>query len=280
MAELSYMQAVMLGLVQGLSEFLPISSSGHLALLQQIFGIGQANVLLFPVLLHIGTLIAVFAVYWEDLLGLIVEFFMVLKDVFTGKGLQIRKNERRKLGFLIVVASIPTAIMGLLFQDLFEGFYKSFTPIGVGLLITATILYVAERLGGGDKTTQTMIFRNAIFIGIMQGIAIAPGISRSGSTLFGGLVTKLDRDFAVKFAFLISVPSILGSAVLELPKAASQGLQGMSLGPILLGMSVSAIAGFIAIKAMIKLVSDRKLSVFSYYTGILGLLVIIWGVIH
>lgn len=280
MQELTYFQSIVLGLVQGLSEFLPISSSGHLALLQKIFGIGEGNVLLFPVLLHIGTLIAVVAVYWRDLFDLIIELFAVFKDLFTGKGLQIRKNETRKLGFLIIVATIPTAIIGLLFQDLFESFYKSFVYIGVGLLITATILYIAERMGGGRKTAGTMIFRNAIFVGIMQGIAIAPGVSRSGSTLFGGLMTKLDREFAVKFAFLISIPSILGSAILELPPALKEGMQGMGLGPVLVGMIVSAIAGFIAIKAMIKIVSDKKLSIFSYYTGILGLIVVVWGVIH
>lgn len=280
MTKISYLQAIILGLVQGLSEFLPISSSGHLALLQNIFGVHGGSVLLFPVLLHIGTLIAVFAVYWKDLWALIVELIMVFKDLFTGKGLQVRKNPTRKLGFLIIVASIPTAIIGFLFKDVFESFYTSFYAIGVGLLITSVLLFAADKMGGGDKTVGPMMFRNAVFIGIMQGFAIAPGVSRSGSTLFGGLMTKLDREFALKFAFLISVPSILGSAILELPEVASQGLAELPLGPILVGMVVSAVAGFIAIKAMIKLVSNKKLSVFYYYTGILGVIVIIWGVVH
>ena len=208
---MTYLQAIILGLAQGLSEFLPISSSGHLALLQYFFGVDAEQVLPFAVLLHLGTLISVFIVYWNDIVELVKELGAVIKDIFTGKGLRVNANPTRRLGFMIIVATIPTAIIGLAFNDLFASLYLSLIAIGTGLVITGAILLIAERMGKNNKGVKEMKFRHALFVGLMQGVAICPGISRSGSTLFGGLISGLNREFAVKFAFLISIPSILGS---------------------------------------------------------------------
>ena len=275
MATLTIFQAIVLGIVQGLGEFLPISSSGHLALVQNYFGIEGDSVLFFAVMLHLGTLISVFIVYWKDIVELVKELWEVIKDVCHGKGLQVDKNPTRKLGFLIIVATIPTGLIGILFNDLFTSFYGSVVSVAVGLIITGTILFIAERMSGGKRQAMQVPFRSAVFIGIMQGIAIAPGISRSGSTLFGGLTTRLERKFAVKFAFLISIPSILGSVVLEVPAAIKEGIPGSLWVPILIGMLFAAVSGYLAIKGMIKIVSDKKLSIFSFYTWILGAAVII-----
>lgn len=275
---MSYIEAIVLGLAQGLSEFLPISSSGHLALLQYFFGVDAEQVLPFAVLLHLGTLISVFIVYWRDIVELIVELGALIKDIFTGKGLRIDSSETRRLGFMIIVATIPTAIIGLVGNDAFASLYLSLPSIGTGLLITGTILFIAERMGRSDKYIREMKFRNAIFVGIMQGIAICPGISRSGSTLFGGLISGLNKEFAVKFAFLISIPSILGSVVLEAPDAIEAGMDAALLGPVIAGVVVSALSGLFAIKAMIKLVSNKKLIGFSIYTWVLGAAVIIYAV--
>ena len=277
MATLTIFQAIILGIVQGLGEFLPISSSGHLALLQNFFGIEGESVLFFAVMLHLGTLLSVFIVYWKDIVELFRELAAVIKDIFTGKGLMVDKNPTRKLGFMIIVATIPTGLIGILFNDMFTGFYNSVLAVGIGLVITGTILYIAERMEGGKRQAMQVPFRSAVFIGVMQGIAIAPGISRSGSTLFGGLTTKLERKFAVKFAFLISIPSILGSVVLEVPSALREGVDGSLWGPILVGMIFAAVSGYIAIKGMIKIVSNKRLSVFSYYTWILGIGVIVYS---
>lgn len=277
METLSILQATILGLVQGLGEFLPISSSGHLALLQYFFKIDGESVLFFSVMLHLGTLISVFIVYWRDIVDLCKELVAVIKDVFTGKGLRVNLNPTRKLGFLIIVATIPTGIMGIAFNDVFSGFYGSLLAIGIGLLFTGTILFIGDRMKGGRKTAEQMPFRSAVFVGIMQGIAITPGISRSGSTLFGGLLTQLNREFAVKFAFLVSIPAILGSVVLETPKAIAQGLDPSIIFPIIIGMIVAAVSGLVAIKTMIKLVSNKKLTIFSVYTWVLGAFVIIYG---
>ena len=274
---MTYFEAVILGLVQGMAEFLPISSSGHLALLQQWFGIDENKVLLFAVLLHVGTLISVFIVYWKDIWELIVELCLTIKDLFTGKGLRLEERPVRKLGVMIIVATIPTAIIGLLFNDLFDKLYTSVLPIGIGLIITGFLLILAERTGNSSRGIDRMNFRNALFIGTVQGIAICPGISRSGSTLFGSLICNLDRKFAVKFVFLISIPSILGSAVMEAPDAIKAGFDMAQLGPVLVGMIVAAVSGLIAIKTMIKIVSDKKLSYFSYYVWALGAAVVIYS---
>ena len=275
---MSYFEAVILGLIQGLAEFLPISSSGHLALMQQWFGIEEDKVLLFAVLLHVGTLVSVFIVYWKDVWELIKELGLTIRDIFTGRGLRIQERPTRKLGVMIIVATIPTGIIGILFNDFFNSLYNSVIPIGIGLIITGFLLILAERMGSASRGIQQMNYRNALFIGTVQGIAICPGISRSGSTLFGSLMCNLDRKFAVKFVFLISIPSILGSAVMEAPAAIESGLEPGQLGPILAGMAVAAISGLIAIKTMIKIVSDKKLSYFSYYVWILGLIVVGYGV--
>ena len=274
---MTYFEAVILGLVQGLAEFLPISSSGHLALLQQWFDIDENKVLLFAVLLHVGTLISVFIVYWKDIWELIVELCLTIKDLLTGKGLRLEERPVRKLGVMIIVATIPTAIIGILFNDLFDKLYTSVLPIGIGLIITGFLLVLAERTGNSNRGIDKMNFRNALFIGTVQGIPICPGISRSGSTLFGSLICNLDRKFAVKFVFLISIPSILGSAIMETPEAIKAGFDMAQLGPVLVGMAVAAVSGLIAIKTMIKIVSDKKLSYFSYYVWALGAAVVIYS---
>ncbi len=276
---MTYFEATILGLVQGLAEFLPISSSGHLALLQNWFGIDETKVLLFTVLLHVGTLISVFIMYWRDIWELIVELGLTIKDLCTGKGLKMQERPVRKLGVMIIVATIPTAIIGFAFKDFFDSLYTSVIPIGVGLIITGFLLVFAEKKGESTRGIKEMNLRNAIFIGTVQGIAICPGISRSGSTLFGSLICNLDRKFAVKFVFLISIPSILGSAILEAPAAIEAGVSLSQLGPVLWGMLVAAVSGVVAIKSMIKIVSDKKLSVFSYYVWILGLIVVIYGIV-
>ena len=276
---MTYFNAAILGLVQGLSEFLPISSSGHLALLQQFFCIESDKVLLFTVLLHIGTLLSVFIMYWKDIVMLFKELFLLFKDVFTGKGLRINERPYRKLGVMIIVATIPTAIIGLLFNDFFEGLYSTILPIGIGFLFTGLIMFVSERIGKNANDIEKMNYRNAIFIGIMQGIAICPGVSRSGSTMTGGLFAGLKREFAVRFAFLISIPSILGSAILEAPDAIETLQDGTPVGPIILGMAVACISGVLAIKAMIKVVVGQKLKYFSLYVWALGAAVILYSLI-
>ena len=276
---MTYLQAAILGIVQGLAEFLPISSSGHLALLQYFFGVESDSVLLFTVMMHVGTLVSVFIIYRKDIWSLIKELIATIKDLFTGKGLRINSSPMRRMGFMIIVATIPTAIIGLLFEDFFEGLYASIVSIAIGLIFTGTILLVAERMGKSDKGPMEMKWRHAIFIGIMQGIAICPGVSRSGSTLFGGLMAGLKREFAVEFAFLISIPSILGSVILEAPDALAGGADASMLGPIVLGVVLAAISGIVAIKAMIRVVSNKRLVGFSIYVWLVAAAVLAYSLV-
>ncbi len=267
---MTYIQAAILGIVQGLAEFLPISSSGHLALLQYFFGVEADSVLLFTVMMHVGTLVSVFIIYRKDIWALILELIDTIKDLCTGKGPRINSSPMRRMGFMIIVATIPTALIGLLFEDFFESLYASIVSIAIGLIFTGIILFVAERMGKSDKGPMEMKWRHAIFIGIMQGIAICPGVSRSGSTLFGSLISGLKREFAVEFVFLISIPSILGSVVLEMPKALAEGMDASMAGPLIVGVILAALSGIFAIKAMIKVVSNKRLIGFTIYVWIVA----------
>ena len=269
---LNIFEAVILGLVQGLSEFLPISSSGHLAVISHFFGIDEGDALTFAVMLHVGTLISVFAVYYKDICSLILELAAVFKDIFTGKGPRVSLNPERKLGFLIIAATIPTGLIGILLRDVFEMMYGSLTVIGAGFLITGTILFIAERIGANKDSTWEMKFRSAAFVGVCQGVAIWPGISRSGATIFGSLICGLTRESAVKFVFLISIPAILGATLLDI-----RGGFDVFTASVFIGMAVSAVSGFIAIKTMIKVISNKKLIYFSLYTWILGVVILIYG---
>ena len=276
---MTYFQAVILGLIQGLSEFLPISSSGHLALLENFFGIREDDMLFLAVMLHFGTLIAVFVVFWKDILELLKELVVTIKDIFTGKGLRLNERPVRKLGVMIIVSCIPTAIIGVVFGDIFEGLYSKPIAIACMLVITGLLLIAAETWGGGSRNITNLNYRNSIFIGIVQGIAIIPGISRSGSTLFASLLCKLDREFAVKFVFLISVPTILGSLILELPEGIKSGVSGSEWGPVIVGVLVSFLSGFFAVKVMLRVVSNRKLKYFSYYLFAIAAFVIIYTLV-
>jgi undecaprenyl-diphosphatase len=274
---LTLIESIILGLVQGLSEFLPISSSGHLAILQHFFGIEGESVLAFAVLLHLGTLISLIAVYYRVIWELILELFATIKDVATGRGVQINKNETRKLGVMIIVATIPTGFMGLFFNDFFTGLYNSIPVIGLCLIITGCFLWLAERMGQKGKSVREMKFRDALFVGLCQGIAIVPGISRSGATIVGSLFSGLNRELAVRFAFLISIPAILGAVILEAPAAFAEGLDSQMVLSVVAGVAVAAISGYVAIKTMIRVVSNQKLYIFSFYTWIAGGLVLLYS---
>lgn len=272
---MTFIKAIILGIVQGLTEFLPVSSSGHLALLQNLMEVNEGSILFFTAMLHFGTLISIFIVYFKDIAILVKEFLMVILELITGKGLNINKNVHRKFGLLIITACIPTAILGIAFSDFFESLYTSIASIGIGLMITGTLLWLSERIGRGNKIIKTMKYRDALFIGLCQGAAIAPGISRSGSTIVGSLFTGLNKETTVKFSFLISLPAVLGAGTIESVKALEQGMNGITYSVLIAGVLTAAISGYAAIKAMIRLVTNKKLHYFSYYTWTLGIIIIL-----
>lgn len=275
---MSLFEGVILGIIQGLTEFLPVSSSGHLAIMQHFFGIDGEKILFFAVLLHLGTLVSLVAVYYKILWNLVIELFATIKDLLTGNGLRLKNNETRKLGIMIILASIPTGIIGIIFGDILEELYNSIAAIGISLIITGCFLWLVERMNQRGKNIREMKIKDAFFVGLCQGIAIIPGISRSGATIVGSLFSGLKRETAVTFAFLISVPAILGAAAMEVPAAMAEGLTADIAVPAIAGVIVAAVSGYIAIKTMIRLVSNQKLHIFSYYTWILGFLVLMYSI--
>jgi undecaprenyl-diphosphatase len=257
-------EAVILGAVQGITEFLPVSSSGHLVLLQKIFGISEP-VLLFDTMVHVGTLAAVFLVLWKDIWNI------------------LRRPIQRLTG-LLILATIPTVIMALAFRDLIEEAFHSAAYLGAAFLFTAAALLVSEYLSkraGTLRQGEAMGWLDAVIIGILQGVAIIPGVSRSGLTLSGALSRKLERDFAARFSFLLSIPAILGALVLQLkdiigggaPGGAGQG--GIGPAAIIAGTITAGVVGFFAVRLMLRIVRERSLKGFAIYVAVLGALVLI-----
>ncbi len=263
-------QSIILGIVQGLTEFLPVSSSGHLVLVQKIFGI-KAPPLLFETLLHIGTLAAVLVVLRQDIFAL------------------LKKPIQPLTGF-IILGTLPAVAAALLFDDLIENAYSTGQFLGFCFLVTSALLVASELLSkragsdetGGLKTAEKMTWLDAVLIGVMQAVAIVPGISRSGATISGALFRKLDRDFAARFSFLLSIPAILGALVLHVKdlfmppaQAVEEAAVNISAAAIIAGTVTAAIVGFFAVKLMLKIIREKSLYGFAVYTGVLGILVIV-----
>lgn len=253
---MNLIQAIILGIVQGITEFLPISSSGHLVLMQKIFKITEPT-LIFDTYVHLGTLMAVFAVFKDDIIG-------ILKKPF------------QKLTWLLIAGTIPTAIIGVLFKDIFEQMFHSGSTLGFEFIITGVILLISGSIRNGHKGVKETGYLDAAFIGVMQGAAIMPAISRSGLTISGALFRNLDREFAAKFSFLLSIPAILGAAVFQVKDIMEAGGGGgISTGAMVAGSLAAALAGYASIKYMLQILRKGKIKYFAYYVFALGALVIV-----
>ena len=269
---LSYLQSILLGLVQGLTELLPVSSSGHLAIFKRILGADAlTTTLTMDILLHVGTLVAVFLVYYKDIWELIREFFCMLWDLLRGK--PDFKSPYRRFVLMVIIGSIPAGIVGVLLKDAIGTL--PLLCVGLALFVTAVLLWLSDRLPKGKKTMATASYPSALFVGLFQGVAILPGISRSGSTIVGACTAGYTREFAVKYSFILSIPAILGAALLDAVDVVQSGTLGIAFGPALAGMAVAAISGFLAIRWLLKLVQNSKFHYFSYYCVIAGVLAII-----
>lgn len=278
--DLNIFYAILLGLIQGLTEFLPVSSSGHLVIFQQILDIQEAD-MTFDVILHLGTLVAVFTFYWHDIVAMIKEFFLWIGELIGVKKprASYEDNGHRVLMFMLILATIPTAIIGFLFNDLFEKLFSSIRVVGFTLLITGTLLWISNKMAKGRKQAKDIKVKDAVTIGLLQGVAITPGISRSGTTIFAGLLRGFNIELATKFSFLLSIPAILGAAILEGRKVLKLG-QGISNGfPMLMGFVMAAISGYFAIRFLVDLINRRKLHYFSYYCWGVGVFVILYSLV-
>lgn len=260
---MNVLQATVLGLVQGLAEFLPISSSGHLILARTIMGISDETAstgafMMLDVLLHAGTLLAVLVVFWKD-------WWKILKNPFKSKTL-----------LLLFIASIPALLAVVLLGDIVDSFFTGWF-LGVSFLITAVFMLIAEAVSRREaKWAEHPGFRHAICMGIMQAIALLPGVSRSGSTLMGGVASGLNRRSAAKFAFMMSAPAIFGSLIFEGKDAIEMGyLAELALVPTIVGVIVAAVSGYLAIRFMLRLINNVSLNWFALYVALLGLVILV-----
>ncbi len=260
---MNVLQAIVLGLVQGLAEFLPISSSGHLILARAIMGISDEAAatgayMILDVLLHAGTLLAVVVVFWKD-------WWAILKNPFKSKTL-----------LLLFIASLPALAAVVLLGDVIDSFFTGWF-LGVSFLITAVFMLIAEALSHREShKAEHPSFKHAVVMGVMQAIALLPGVSRSGSTLMGGVSSGLSRKSAAKFAFMMSAPAILGSLIFEGKDAIELGyLSDLALVPTIAGVIVSAISGYLAIRFMLRLINKVSLNWFALYVALLGLIILV-----
>ena len=248
-------QSIILGLVQGLTEFLPVSSSGHLIVFKKLFGIDQEQFgLTFDIALHFATLIAVFIVFWPDILAIL-------------------KKPLQKLTGLLIVATIPAVLVGLFLDDYIERISQSGGFLGIAFLVTAALLYFSQKAKKRAKKIETMSYTDAAIIGVTQGIAVMPGISRSGSTTSAGLFLGMEKEDSLRFAFLMSIPVILGSAVMGVKDIVSEP-EMIAWGPIIAGMIAAGVSGYFAVRFMLNFFKKRSLNVFAVYTAILGILIL------
>jgi undecaprenyl-diphosphatase len=248
-----WIKAVVLGALQGLTEFLPVSSSGHLLLARKLFGLTEGGLLL-DVMLHVGTLAAIFAVFWDDILYMI-------------------RHPLKRFPLLVVVATVPTALIGIFLKSRVEFLAETGMMAGVCFLFTGCLLWIADNhKNKGWKKIRNLSYGNAFFIGLLQGIAVLPAVSRSGSVLAGCFLCETERKTASKFAFIMSIPPVLGAAILEAKDLAEAGadIMPMGIGPMCLGVLISALTGYVAIRWMLNIIRRGSLKIFSVYVWILG----------
>ncbi len=262
---MSYLSAVILGLVQGVAEFLPISSSGHLAIFQKFFRLADVehDHVLFDVLLHLGTLIAVFIAYRRDISQIVREGLRMLHLRRAPRRAKPDIASRRTV-LMIVVATLPLFFI-LPVKDKVEGLYANTFFIAFALAVTGTVLFLSDRMNRGAKTALTATMGDAFLVGIAQAAAVVPGLSRSGTTIAAGMTRGFEREFAVKFSFLLSIPAVLGANLLSLIDAAKAGFDSSLLPVYLVGVLVAMLSGYISIALLRYIASKGRFGGFAYY---------------
>ncbi|MDD5181946.1 MAG: undecaprenyl-diphosphate phosphatase [Candidatus Nanoarchaeia archaeon] len=256
---MDWLTVVILSIVQGITEWLPVSSSGHLAIIQTIFNLNVP--VFFDILLHLGSIAAVVFIFREDIIKIITA---VLRFDF--------KSEEGKLALFIIAASIPTAIIGFAFKSLFESFFTNLLAVGIALLVTGTFLFICERF----SKNKELKLKDALIIGAVQGIAIIPGISRSGSTIGTGLLLGIDKEKAARFSFLLAIPAIVGATIFDFSAAA---ISSVGLQFAIAGIVLSALVSFFAIKWLLDIIKKQRFHWFAVYCWLIGLAVIVYTLV-
>lgn len=260
---MNILEAIILGLVQGLTEFIPVSSSGHLVLMHHVFNVSDGG-LAFDVSLHIGTLIALFIFFYREV-------------VLLFKGI-LGRNSHKRLSWLIVAATIPAVVAGVLLQDFAETSFRSVNLVAVNLIIVAFLMLAAERYAKKHFAHKTALHnvttRQALTVGVAQAIALVPGVSRSGSTITAGIFAGLDRVAATRFSFLLAIPATAGAILKTLLDGGAEQLSN-DIGIVLVGIVTAFLSGLFAIRFLIQYLAKHDLAVFAYYRIVLGVFVLV-----
>ena len=271
---MSIWNAILQAIVQGLTEFLPVSSSGHLALVQHFTHTTGEEASFLSVVLHLGTLVAVFIAFRKTIGRLILEFFRMIGDIFTGRFHWKEMNEYRRMIVMLVVAILPLCCLLPFYGKISEMVGNpNLIFLGICFLLTSVLLYLADRAVKGQKTGKNMRWRDAIAIGVTQCVATLPGISRSGSTVSTSLLCGLSKKFALQFSFILGIPAILGAGLMEAKDVLTNpdsALTAEIILPAVIGFLVAAFVGFLAIKMVNWLVKSDKFKIFAYYTLAIG----------
>lgn len=276
---MSFFDAILLGIIQGLAEFLPISSSGHLSVFQNFFGMTQdaADNLFFDVLLHLGTLAAVFVAYWGEIKSIILEGLTMVGLRKLPRGQKPDRLSRRMILF-IIAATLPLLVV-LPVKDAVDGLYSNTIFIGCAFLVTGTLLFLSDRMTRGNKDLKSATIVDVLLVGCAQAVAVVPGLSRSGSTIAAGLSRGFGREFAVKFSFLLSIPAVLGANLLSLIDAAQAGIDWSLMPMYAAGVLTAAVSGYLAIR-LLKFITQRgSFGAFCYYCWGAGLVTLILSLI-
>lgn len=267
---MSYLSAIFLGLVQGIAEFLPISSSGHLAVLQNVFHLQTAEEghMFFDVLLHLGTVFAIILVYWRDIINIITDSFAFVREARLAPPQQRREHPGGRFLLLLVIGTLPLFVI-LPFQDSLEQLYYNTRFIAIAFLLNGCILFISDKMPQGKRNERNMRVLDALIVGAAQAVATIPGISRSGSTITAGIATGQSRSFAMKYSLLMSVPAVLGANLLSLIKALQSNVDWSSMPAYLVGTLVAFATGYFSIVLLRRLLDNGKFGKFAYY---------MWGV--
>ena len=267
---LELIEAIFLGIVQGLTEFLPVSSSGHLLLGQYFLGLDQERFgLPFDVALHLGTLVAVVAFFWRDLVRMALAFLRSLRS----RGLPTNPDGR--LAYLVLASTVPAALIGFFLEGFFETAVRSPWVVVFNLVLVGALFIVGEAVGKRTRQASKLTFREAVGIGVAQAAALVPGVSRSGATITLGLFLGLRREEAARFSFLMSVPIIAGAGSLQLAEVVAEGMSAYDILLFCIGFVSSAVVGYLAIRFFIRFVADHSLRAFAYYRFALAAVVVV-----
>jgi undecaprenyl-diphosphatase len=271
---MTIIQAIILGIIQGLSEFIPISSSAHLVITQSILGwkIPDQEAFIFDVLVHLGTLVAVIIYFRKEL-------WQILLAVFSGIANRrpFAENAAR-LGWIIILATIPAVIAGFLFQSQVEQAFSSPLIAGIFLLVTAVLLFLAEIIGNRRKKLEDITWKDGLVIGLFQAISLLPGISRSGSAITGGMVRNLDRPSSARFSFLLSIPAIFGAVALASVDLIQSPNFGIQIPTLIVGFIASGLVGYLSIRWLLSYLTKRPLYIFSIYCLVVSIIIIIFSI--